>query len=261
MLSSLRNLWLIGKTILIESVRRREIYIVVLVALAMIISLRFFSFFDLEGLGKFYREVAMKIMNVATGLTVIVLSARQLPREFTQRTLYPLLAKPVSRFAFVMGKFFGVLMAAAFCYAIFMVIFILGNLTLKTPFNVPLFIQGIYLQLWSLAILAAMSFLLSLLLNTDAAVTIATILYLGSQILLAMLTYVYPEMGPIYRKVIVVVLYAIPQLTLFDASGRIVHGIWDALSLKTMMGLTLYGAIYTGLYLGLASWLFRRRAL
>ena len=260
-MTSLRHLWLIGKTILIEAVRRREVYIVVLIALAMIIALRFFTFFEMEGLSKFYREAALKIMNIATGLTVIVLSARQLPREFTQRTLYPLLAKPVSRLSFVMGKFLGVLMAAAFCYALFMAIFIVGNLTLKTPFNVPLFVQGIYLQLWSLAILAAMSFLLSLLLNTDAAVTIAAILYLGSQILLTMLTYVYPEMGPLYRKFILVVLYAVPQLTLFDASGRIVHGVWEALPFEAMAGLTLYGFIYTATYLVLAYWLFRRRPL
>ena len=111
----MRNSLLISRTVLVEAVRRKEIYAIVLISLMLIAATMTVNFFKLEGLAKFYRETGLQIMSIATALSVIVLAARQLPREFESRTIYPLLAKPVSRFQFLMGKILGVLLAAAFC--------------------------------------------------------------------------------------------------------------------------------------------------
>jgi ABC-type transport system involved in multi-copper enzyme maturation permease subunit len=261
---TLRQLSLIAWTIFIESVRRKEIYVVVIVALLMILSLRFVRWFDVEGLGKFYREIALTIMNYATGLTVILLAARQLPREFKNRTLYPLLAKPVSRVTFILGKFIGVLLGAAFCYALFMTIFIFANVSLRAEFNVVMLIQAVYLQLLGLAVIAALSFLLSVLLNTDAAITIGVILYGGSQVMMNAVTLLSEHLDPIRLKVAVALLYIVPQMTLFDASSRVVHGRegrFEYIETSALFALTAYGLFYTALFLGLTYVLFRRKAL
>ncbi|MCX7014368.1 MAG: ABC transporter permease subunit [Candidatus Sumerlaeota bacterium] len=120
---SFANGWLIARTILLEAVRRQELYVIVLICVALLTGLRFVRWFDLESLDKFYREVSLEAMQVAVALTAILLAARQLPREFKNRTLYPLLAKPVSRLQFLLGKFLGVMLAAGFCYALFIVIY------------------------------------------------------------------------------------------------------------------------------------------
>lgn len=258
----LRNQALIAWTIFIESVRRKEIYVVVLAALLMIASLRFVQFFNIEGLGKFYREVALTVMNWATGLTVVVLASRQLPREFRNRTLYPLLAKPVSRLEFLLGKFAGVMAAAAFCYGLFMVIFVLANWQLGTSYNKLMFVQSIYLQLLGLAVMASMAFLLSILVNTDAAITLGIVLYAGSQFLMSAVTFIYFEMDPARQLLMRVVVWGIPHLTLFDASGRVVHGNdWPAVPWP-MMGLaTVYGLFWITVFLGATFLIFRRRTL
>lgn len=256
-----RQVWLIARTILLEAVRRRELYAIVLVAVALLAGLRFVTFFEMEGLSKFYREIALKTMNVATVLVAILLAARQLPREFKNRTLYPLLAKPVSRFDFLLGKYLGVLLAAGFCYTMFLVIFLIACVTLHAPINYALFAQGIYLQAWCVAVVAAMTFMLSLMLNIDAAITIATILFLSSQVLMTLLSYVYDAVGAVQRAIVIALHYIIPQLTLFDLSAKITHDIWGPIPLKAMLILTAYGAVYALIYLGAAYGLFRRRAV
>lgn len=262
MVTALRNQGLIAWTIFVESVRRKEIYVVVMVALLLIASLRFVQFFNVEGLGKFYREVALTIMNWATGLTVIVLAARQLPREFRNRTLYPLLAKPVSRLEFLLGKFAGVMAAAAFCYGLFMVIFAVANWQLGTHYNKMMFVESIYLQLWSLAVIASLAFLLSILVNTDAAITLSIVLYAGSQFLMNAITYIYFEVDSTRQLLLRIIVWGMPHLTLFDASGRVVHGAeWPALPWQPMALLTLYGAFWTSLFLGITYLIFRRRTL
>lgn len=258
----LRNQWLIAWTIFIESVRRREIYVVVGAALLMIASLRFVQFFEIEGLGKFYREVALMVMNWATGLTVVVLAARQLPREFRNRTLYPLLAKPVSRLEFLLGKFAGVMAAAAFCYGLFMVIFVMANWQLGTSYNEVMFAQSIYLQLLGLAVMASMAFLLSILVNTDAAITLGVVLYAGSQFLMSSITFVYYDVPPAQQLVMRAMVWGMPHLTLFDASQRVVHGDnWPAVETHIMAMATGYGLFWVVLFLGATYLIFRRRTL
>lgn len=266
----LRNLWLISKTIWIEAIRRREIYVIVIVAVTLIAATRFVQFFDVEGISKFYREISLKAMNAATALTVILLASRQLPREFEQRTIYPLLAKPVGRWAFLLGKFAGVMAAAAFCYGIFMAIFLIGQATMQSPLNWTLFVQFVYLQFWNFAVLAALSYLLSLLLNVDAAITIGALLYLCSQVFLSLMSYIYDFLAPFQRLVLLSMHYIVPQLTLFDASAKVVHSVpdangvadvWPSLAPWAIQQLTIYGLVYTAIYLGASYLLFRRRAL
>jgi ABC-type transport system involved in multi-copper enzyme maturation permease subunit len=174
------QLWLLARTVLIEAVRRKEVYVVVLVSLLIIAAVMMVDFFELQGLTKFYREIALKVMSIATGLTVVVLAARQLPREFETRTIYPLLAKPVSRSRFMLGKLLGVLLAAAFCFTLFMAVFLAGSLYLHSRLHWGLLFQYVYLQMIMMLVLATLSFLLSLVLNLDAAITIGVLFYATS---------------------------------------------------------------------------------
>ena len=257
-----RAIWLIGKTVLIEAVRRREIYAIVLVACLIIGSVMTLDFFGLSGLTKFYRETALAIMSTATALTVIVLAARQLPREFTNRTIYPLLAKPVSRATFLAGKLLGVMLAAAFCFALFMAVYIVGSLYLHGAIPWALFAQYIYLQLLAMLILATLSFWLSMLLNLDAAITLAVIFYITAATYTSITTYIYNLVGPAQKTILVILNYALPQLTLFDLSEKTVHEeIWPPLSLTIMSELTLYALAFAAIYFFFAMLAFRRRPL
>lgn len=263
----IRNIFLIAWTLILEAWRRREIYAIVLVTTALIAGLRFIHFFDIEGVGKFYREVSLKAMNVTTAATVILLAARQLPREFANRTIYPMLAKPVTRVEFLLGKYFGVLAAGIFCYALFMAVFVLGSVTLNHPVQNGLFLQSIYLQILSLFVISALVFLLSMLLNTDAAVTLAAVLYLASQVLMNLMSYLYDYVGPVQRHIVIALHYIIPQLTLFDASSKVIHSVyqdtvvWSPMPAWVLGELTAYAGIYVTIYLAGAYLLFRRKPL
>jgi ABC-type transport system involved in multi-copper enzyme maturation permease subunit len=255
-------IWLVARSVLLEALRRREIYAIVLVATLLIAALMTVDFFQLEGLTKFYREVALSIMSTATGLTVIVLAARQLPREFETRTIYPLLAKPIGRLPFLLGKLLGTMLAAAFCFALFMGVYILGTLYLRGDIPWGLFVQYVYLQFLLLLVLATLGFWLSMLLNLDAAITIGAIFFLFASQFTTMTSYIYDYTSPLGQKAILALTYAIPQLTLLDLSEKAVHAqFWDPLSLRTMVELTFYGLFYATIYFGLAMAWFRRRPL
>lgn len=258
----MKSIWLIARSVLIEAVRRRETYAIVMVSVLLIGAVFTVDFFEVRGLTKFYREIALKIMSLATALTVIVLAARQLPREFENRTIYPLLAKPVSRMSFMAGKLTGVMLAAAFCFALFMGIFAAGSLYLGAGIPWGLFVQYIYLQMLMMLVLATLSFWLSMTMNFDAAVTLSVLFYAASATITAAMSYLYDYLSLAGQLVMTALTFVIPHLSLFDLSGKAVHAeAWAPLGAQVMLYLTLYGGAFAAIYFSGALFVFRRRAL
>jgi ABC-type transport system involved in multi-copper enzyme maturation permease subunit len=258
----MRSAWLISKTVLLEAVRRKEIYAIILVSLLLLGGILSIDFFQIEGLMKFYREVALKIMSMATALTVIVLACRQLPREFENKTIYPLMAKPLRRTSFLSGKLLGVFLAAFFCFSLFMIVYIIGTIYVGGKIPWLHFIQYVYLQLLQMMILTALGFLLSLIMNLDAAITMGVIFYITANILITSFTYIYDFVGIFGKTMLTVLTCIIPQLALFDFSGKTVHSeVWPPLDWNTLGLLTGYALIFTGFYFLLCILIFRRRAL
>ena len=258
----MRAAWLIARTVLLEAVRRKEIYAIVLIACALIVAAGSTRFFSIASLDKFYREVAMQIMNLATALTVVVLAARQLPREFDKRTIYPLLAKPVNRITFLLGKYLGVVLAGAFCYGLFLAFYLVGVWQLHASMDWGLFFQCIYLQMLALCILAALAFALSLLFNIDAAITISALLFGLGQTFTMALDYIYDYVPPLAQSGLLFVNFAVPQFTLFDLTAKLVHSdVWDPIPGWVVWTLSAYALAFMLLYLGAAYAMFRRRSI
>lgn len=274
----MRSIFLIAKSVLIEAVRRREIYVIVLVAVCVILATGTVRFFGYQTMSKFYREVSLQIMNLATALTVIILAARQLPREFENRTIYPLLAKPVGRSAFLAGKFLGVLLAGLFCYSIFILLFLGGMFYLGASLSWGLFFQAVYLQVLALTVVASLAFMLSLIFNIDAAITVCSLIFILGGTVSTVIDYVYEmvkETGPLGKGLMYVLNYGVPQLTLFDLSAKVVHATdismtegkmttvirWTPVPAWVLGELTLYAAFFVVIYLVVAQVIFSRRAL
>lgn len=259
----LRALLLVAKSVLIEAVRRREVYAIVLVTLLLIAGVMAVDFFKIAGLSKFYREIALQAMSHATALTVILLAARQLPREFETRTIYPLLAKPISRTAFLFGKVIGVLGAAAFTTFLFLLVFVGGSLYLGTPPPWILLGQHILLQMQMFLILTSLCIWLSMVVNVDAAMTMGTLYYFASAIMTRSISFLYDYTeGPIERYGLIILHWILPHVTLYDLSEKITHSeAWGPVGWWAIGLLSLYGAVFSGLFLGLGLWSFRRKAL
>src|SRR2546423_14929723 len=59
------------------------------------------------------KAVSLGAISMFTSLLAIVATARMLPRDIEDRTVYTILAKPVPRFEYVVGKIAGVLLLLA----------------------------------------------------------------------------------------------------------------------------------------------------
>src|SRR5207249_3516102 len=81
----------------------------VLFALVLIISSSFLARISFQQELQVTKDIALGAINFFLSMLAIVATAQLLPRDLEERVIYSVLAKPVRRFEYMLGKFFGVL--------------------------------------------------------------------------------------------------------------------------------------------------------
>ena len=256
----MRKIWLIARTILIEAIRRKDIYVVALISAVIIAIVGVFRFFGIEGLHKFFREVSLTIMKWATAFIVILLAARQLPREFESRTIYPLLAKPLTRLHFLVGKLVGTLLAAAIAYMIFMAFFFIGQWQIGVPLVWPTFLQMIYLHFLTLAIVCALTLMLSTLMTHSATLVVAFLFFVFSERITEFIRLYYKNADDWMRHVLWVLNYVVPQLALTDLTDKVVHD-WGPVPAWVLVFWTVDAVIFVSVFFAISFLKFRKREI
>ena len=107
---SLNRVWVIAVNTLTEAVRQKVFNFFLIIGLVFIASASFFAQFTFGEQMKFIKDTCLGVISVISTLIAIVGTAQLLPSEVENRTIYTILAKPVRRFEFLLGKFFGSLL-------------------------------------------------------------------------------------------------------------------------------------------------------
>lgn len=107
-MNSILRIGLIGKITVLEAIRHRVLNVLLLFALVVIGTANFFSQLSLDQQIQFVKDFAFGAMILFGVIMAIVAVAQMLPNEVENRTLFTILAKPVRRAEFLLGKFLGI---------------------------------------------------------------------------------------------------------------------------------------------------------
>ncbi len=123
-LFSFRRTWAIAANTFRDLVRQKVFYFMLVFALILIGTSLAMASISFQGQLQTVMDVCLGAMSVFTMLLAVLSAAMLLPKDVEDRTLYTILAKPVARFEYLLGKLAGVklillvatlLMTAAFC--------------------------------------------------------------------------------------------------------------------------------------------------
>ena len=113
----------IAANTLTELTRQRVFYVLLIFGLALIGSSIFIAQFTFQQEFQILKDVSLGAMSIFSSLLAIIASARLLSQDIDDRTIYTILAKPVPRFEYVLGKLAGVLLLLAISLAVMAVLF------------------------------------------------------------------------------------------------------------------------------------------
>lgn len=249
----------IAQVTVLESVRRKDPYVVLILGFAIVLGAGLFNQFGIEGLEKFVKDVALTVTNILCIVICVVAAARQLPVEISNRTLYPLLAKPVGRSTVFLGKYVGVgLMSSAVVILFWVELQILFMVFGISPGVI--FFQAMYLRILSMWLIAAVVVTLSLFLTHGANVTVSLLLCLAMSTFANTILAVHGELQGAGRWIAEGLYWVVPHLELFDLSKKVIHD-WPSIPVGALAALTAYAVLYATLFIALGAWRFRRTAL
>ena len=127
MRASLYRIITIGRNTLLESVRQRVLNVLLIFAVVLVGASIWFSDVatpELEQVGlydaqiKFVKDAGCGAIGIFGFFIALLSTAQLIPQELHNRTIYTILAKPVRRSEFLLGKFLGVVLLLALCVAL-----------------------------------------------------------------------------------------------------------------------------------------------
>jgi len=241
----MRNICVIAHGVIKELFRRKDFYFIFMLLLVVILYSSSISFGGERGFQRYFKEIGVTLTYIFSVIIAVSFAARQIPQEVETKTVYVLLAHPLSRFQFIVGKYFGVLVISAASFSLFYFSFII-SLFLRGDRSTPLILllEGYVLHVLLLGLISSVTIFLSLYLSTMANTWISLVLYFGTNWFGANIG------GYIF----------LPHPELFDIKERIVHS-HDIIPVWVISFLTVYAAVYSLIFLTSSYLVFRKRNL
>ncbi len=272
-----------------ELVRLKVFYFLLIFALLLIGNSIFMARLSFQQEFQVLKDVSLGAMSIFTSLLAIVATAQLLPRDLEDRTIYTILAKPVPRYEYLIGKLAGVLlllglsmlaMTALFLALLFAREQMLIHETVRetaglrpeqveaalrslkeSAFNANL-LPGIAVIFLKAALLAALTLFISTFATSNIfTVVVMVFIYFIGHLQATAREYWLAEHGGgwLAKTFLALVALVFPDLQLFNLVDDIVAG--TAIPMAVFGQTAVLGCVYTSIYLFFAWVSFHGREL
>lgn len=260
------SIWRIASITVSEARRRRVLQAVIALVALIMISMLFVAYLSPAEQSRMLISGGLSAITVFGILLSIFVAAFLIPQEIQNRTIYPILAKPVRRFEFVIGKYVGALIVLAFMVAV-MTGVLVGVLLVSDHFvqdqpgsvfdpNIDKVVFAAAMNYCALAVLTALIILISTIGSTTMTIISAFIAWALGSLQSTLLDSIQQTTG--FAHLVLILFYnVVPKLENFDFRHEVANfmpinivGAWQAV---------LHGAGYTLVVLIIASLFFNDR--
>ena len=258
----MKTIFALAGVVIKELYRRKDFYVLFIVTILICLVMASVNIFNDAKIVRYLKEICLLLVWISSLVIAITITARQIPAEKENRTLLPLLAKPLTRTQLIFGKFLGCWLACGltlFCFYIFF-----SALALSREHHLPLlnYFQAAFLHWIALGVVVALTLLGSLVFaapssnSTICFVIVATILCVGRYLDAVALSLAEP-----FRSMLYGFYFAMPHLEIpFEMRNLIVHD-WPLIGWNFVGLDILYLLAYTAAFLVAACLVFRRKAV
>jgi ABC-type transport system involved in multi-copper enzyme maturation permease subunit len=259
----MNKVFAIAGVVIKELYRRKDFYVLFVLTAILTIGMGAVNFFDDAKIVSYLKEACLLLIWISALVICITMTARQIPAERESRTIFPLLAKPVTRGQIVVGKFLGCWLAVGAALVVFYVFFSILSGTREHAWPLAKYFQAFWVQWAALAVVTALVLLGSVIFTSPAEnVTICFFAIVGILMLGGHLNTVALRQAEPAHSMLYAFYFVIPHLEwAFDLRELVIYNTWSPIPWTACLLLTLYCACYTAFFL-FAAWLvFRRKAL
>jgi Cu-processing system permease protein len=251
----------LSNVVIKELYRRKDFYVLFVLTGLITALLGSVRFFHDDNIVRYLKESCLLLIWVSGLIITIGTTARQLPAERENRTIFPLLAKPVTRAQVVVGKFLGCWLAVGLALVIFYIFFGIVTGSREHQWPVLNYLQVFVLQWFMLGIVTAFVLLGSVVFAAPSSnATISFVVVIGILLLGRHLNHIALQQREPLQSIVYTLYFLIPHLEWYDVRQFVAFD--RPLIPWVYCGLAVLYAIAYSAFLLFATWLvFRRKAL
>jgi ABC-type transport system involved in multi-copper enzyme maturation permease subunit len=167
-----------------EMYRRKDFYVLFVLTALLTLMTGSATFFDDDKIVGYLKEICLLLIWVSSLVIALTTAARQIPAERESRTIFPLLAKPVTRLQVILGKFFGCWLVAGMTVVVLYLFFgaVVGAREHAWP--VSQYLQAAWLHWMMLGVVIAMVILGSVVFSAPSVNVTILFIAVGGILLL-----------------------------------------------------------------------------
>lgn len=205
---------------------------------------------------KVIADMGLAAINLIGVIIAIFVGISLVNKEIDRRTIYTIMARPISRTFFIMGKYFGLALTLFVNMAVMLAVFLLTLWLYHVPIERSLF-QAVQLIFVEVLVVTAIALFFSTFTSSTLSAIFTLGLYVIGHLTADLRTMVVNSEGEIGKALVNLLYYLCPNLEMLNIKGQAAVGI--AAAPEYMLLASLYGLLYAGVLVMGACVVFQRR--
>ena len=205
---------------------------------------------------KVIADMGLAAINLIGVIIAIFVGISLVNKEIERRTIYTIMARPISRTFFIMGKYLGLALTLFVNLAIMLAVFLLTLWLYHVPIQTSLF-QAVALIFVEILVVTAIALFFSTFTSTTLSAIFTLGLYVIGHLTADLRSMVANSESGAVKGVVDLLYYLCPNLEMLNIKGQAAVGL--VVAPEYLMLASLYGLLYASLLLTGACLVFQQR--
>lgn len=239
-----------------ETIRDKILYNLVFFALLLIGASVLLGTLTIGEQSRIVNDLGLAAINLVAVIIAIFVGIGLVTKEIERRTIYTILARPITRVHFILGKYLGlgfiVVINIAIMFAMFLAtIWLSGNVIYGSLF------QAVELIIVETLLVMAVAMFFSTFSSSTFSATMTIGLYVIGHLTSDLKGIAEKSQSQLTEAILTTLYYVLPNLEMLNLKGQAASGILVEMGYQATA--TAYGLLYAGVLLTGACLIFKRR--
>lgn len=241
-----------------ENLRKRIQYILLFLSVVLVAASAMLNTFSLGAQVTIIKDLSLSGIGLFGLLFTISLLLNAVPGEIEHRTIYPLLAQPITKADYLWGKFLGTMALVT----VNLLVLALELMLVLYPYEHAIdfaILPAVLLIAVQCGIVGAMVIFFSLLVSYPLTISIVLFLFIVGGLSTDYIGLLFKETPKLLAKMVLLIKLILPKFDFFIIKNAVVHN--HAVSANFVWWTVIYGFVYIAAIMLVSEIVFERRDL
>ena len=255
----LGRVWVVARNVFLEAIRDRILYLVALFAILMVLASVILPEIAAATEDKIILDVGLAGINVLTLIITLFIGTGLINKEIEKKTVLVLIAKPVSRFEFILGKHLGLSAVLATVMAALTGVFFAVLLMQGVPFPAGAILVALLFMLLEMILLVAVALLFGVFTSSLLATLLTFAIFLVGHLSQDIVRFGRVVNSESFQRIARWMYLVLPDLERLNFKNEAIYGATLLPGVGELVVNAIYAIIYTLLLIVIATNIFARR--